>query len=880
MKKYPSVFTLTTLLASAGISRAQWFQTHYELKGGWNAIYLHGDATHATPEVLFPDSGGAAAVQEVWRWNAKSSQGQFSTSSLVPYSGTPEWVVWKRGLPAQSTLSLFTGQTAYLVKCAGTAADTYTVPITQRAMPPAANWVRSGANLLGFPSKLSGANYPLFSSYFASFPVATAANAKIFKYTGGDLGPANPLQIFSPATEPLDRNKAYWFEAEVVGNFSSPLDISLSKASGLDFGRTGSVITARVRNTTSANILLVLTPLASAPAPAGQDAISGPVPLTRRFFDTNTATWTEAPVTGSYTEVIPANGTVELGFGVDRAGMNGPSNALYANLLRLTDSGNLFEINLPVSARVSSVAGLWVGDVTITNISSKVQTTATARAVLTNGVVTGIELLGGGFGYSQIPVPDIAPPAGVAATATATLTPGKPATATAVLTSGAISGISITDKGTGYGAAPTVTIAPPGPGAGTTATATATIAGGSITGITITSAGSGYTTIPTVTLGAPGSIVTGLKLTGPGSGYPLIPAVTIDAPVAGSPATAQATVKNGVVTGISLTGGGYGYMSMPAVTVQPPAASPMQAVARANLTDGTVTTVTVIDPGAGYFSPPAITVAPPVSGTAAVAEAQVKDGRVTGILVTSPGTGYTAVPEITITAPPPRAGATATATVQNGKVTGFTVTNGGGGYLAAPAVTIPTPVPSGTATARNPALRTILHVDDMGDARLLSQVFLGILADGSQGVCTREAGLRATDKASALRLVAAHMPLDRVIDTGSGMVAPGQTLTRTVTIPFDDPTNPFVHGYHPDHNNKDARGNPLPAGVESYNITRTFSYQFTSSPPAGTSATGWGSTFIGGNYTEVIKGLHKEDLVITGTFVLRRASENGTLTVN
>ena len=221
-----------------------------------------------------------------------------------------------------------------------------------------------------------------------------------------------------------------------------------------------------------------------------------------------------------------------------------------------------------------------------------------------------------------------------------------------------------------------------------------------------------------------------------------------------------------------------------------------------------------------------------------------------------------------------------TAVVQNGKVTGFTITGGGSGYLAAPAITMPAPLAPGTTTARRPPLRVILHVDDGGTARLLSQVFIGELAGGSSGLCTTEAGLSVADKATASRLVAAHLPLDRVLGSGSGSVALGQTLVRTVTIPFNDDTNPFVHSYHPDHNNKDACGMPLGAGVESYGITRTLSFQFTTTPPAGVSAAGWGSTSIGGNYTEVIRGLHKKDLTVSGTFVLRRASEIGTLTVN
>ena len=68
------------------------------------------------------------------------------------------------------------------------------------------------------------------------------------------------------------------------------------------------------------------------------------------------------------------------------------------------------------------------------------------------------------------------------------------------------------------------------------------------------------------------------------------------------------------------------------------------------------------------------------------------------------------------------------------------------------------------------------------------------------------------------------------------------------------------------------------AGVESFGITRTISFLFTPTPPAGVSATGWGSSSLGGSYTEVIRGLHKQSLTVSGIFVLRRASEIGTLT--
>jgi hypothetical protein len=171
---------------------------------------------------------------------------------------------------------------------------------------------------------------------------------------------------------------------------------------------------------------------------------------------------------------------------------------------------------------------------------------------------------------------------------------------------------------------------------------------------------------------------------------------------------------------------------------------------------------------------------------------------------------------------------------------------------------------------------------------LLSQIFMGALtSDGNPfGLCTKEAGLKSDSKASARRMSVTHLPLDTVLGTGTGSVALGSSLVRTVSIPFTDPTNPFVHSYHPDHDNLDARPDgtrtTLGNGVESYSITRTCIFQFTTTPPAGASSVGWGSSVIGGNYSETLQGLHKDaaGIAVSGTFILRRVSEEAALTVN
>ena len=166
MKILPTLIAVAALVASA---HAQWQTTTYTLKGGWNAIHLHGDATHATPDQLFaayPD------ILEVWRWNPNPDQVQFIATPSEPVAGTPEWSVWRRGNPATSTLTLMTGQSGYLVKVTSSV-TTLNVPITYTPLPPRTVWVRNGANLLGFPTKQTGSTYPTFSSYFSSFAPAT-----------------------------------------------------------------------------------------------------------------------------------------------------------------------------------------------------------------------------------------------------------------------------------------------------------------------------------------------------------------------------------------------------------------------------------------------------------------------------------------------------------------------------------------------------------------------------------------------------------------------------------------------------------------------------------------------------------------------------------
>jgi hypothetical protein len=174
-------------------------------------------------------------------------------------------------------------------------------------------------------------------------------------------------------------------------------------------------------------------------------------------------------------------------------------------------------------------------------------------------------------------------------------------------------------------------------------------------------------------------------------------------------------------------------------------------------------------------------------------------------------------------------------------------------------------------------IRLILHRSDAGVVTLLQQVYLGAAGDiplaGGD-----EASLTAASTGKIARFSSASFPpgewaANPPIDLGlSGEV------NFAVPLRFDDLNNPFVHAYHPDHDNLDARfERKLTAGVESPEILRSITLNFQDSLP-GITDNGFGSTTLGGTYDETITGLRASSIHVSGAFVLRRVAPVDDLT--
>ena len=255
-----------------------------------------------------------------------------------------------------------------------------------------------------------------------------------------------------------------------------------------------------------------------------------------------------------------------------------------------------------------------------------------------------------------------------------------------------VGSVTITDGGSGYTSAPTITFTG-GDGSGAAATATAA---DQVASITMTNCGSGYaetfairgtpihaitftgggaTTAAAATAWALPQTVGGVQIPSGsrGTGYTSAPTVSFTAIIGGSGATGTAVLTGATVTSVTMTNAGCGYRSPPTVTFTGGGAT-VAAAGTARYGVGiTPNRIVITNPGSGYTSAPTVVFPTPLGGSSigvavtAVGTAVMTDA-VRKIEVTDGGSGYTSAPTVVFTGG--GSGVTAATAVAELKLTG------------------------------------------------------------------------------------------------------------------------------------------------------------------------------------------------------------------
>ncbi len=106
-------------------------------------------------------------------------------------------------------------------------------------------------------------------------------------------------------------------------------------------------------------------------------------------------------------------------------------------------------------------------------------------------------------------------------------------------------------------------------------------------------------------------------------------------------------------------------------------------------------------------------------------------------------------------------------------------------------------------------------------------------------------------------------------------------LNCAINLDPNMPTNPFLHKYHPDHNDLDELGNQITneAIMESFRVQRQIELAFSQDDPTCAGVAGcvnppeWGYTRVGGVYRETLSGLHRNQIKVAGIFILKRVTD-------
>lgn len=383
--KFFAVLTAVSVLIGAALpASAQWLTQTIVVSNGWTAAYLFVDPSS---ESIIPANPGVPLsvgnpIDKIWLWKAPPSTAQYITTPESPLSGGGPWVSWEL-TNSQNSLSALIPNAAYVIHSSST--NTYYWKVQGKPVPPRYTWDLTGLNLIGFPTPAS--NPPNFQSFLAPDPQISSV-VQIYEYLGGELSvqPPNPAPVVSLYYTPVNRGEAFWMSATNVNNtYFGPFQLNLPDPSGLNYGLTGGQLTFYLLNETASNLTVTMKFLPSETPPYGQTSIAGTPPLLVEGAE-NTANLTYAytPLAsgGSYSWTLTPSGQtgseVPITLGVNRFAMaNAQPGSLYAGILEFSDSLGLISEDIPVSATSANNAGLWIGKVSVTNVSYDLKTYAT-----------------------------------------------------------------------------------------------------------------------------------------------------------------------------------------------------------------------------------------------------------------------------------------------------------------------------------------------------------------------------------------------------------------------------------------------------------------------------------------------------------------------
>ncbi|GEM_PF-2540966 len=803
----------------------------FTLQAGWNAIYLEVEPVNTSPlvnrgtaaapiwvhekstmETVFADLAASGALESVWGWNVPTSRVDYIVD---PTEGLWDEPGWRRYVPESKTgpdgvsqgfltdlLSLH-ANTAYLVKLKNDLGSPVTLAVRGTPVVQRQRWIKGSYNLAGFP-------------------IAPGAAPTVATYTGGSpITEIRQLTANGSWTPPLAAGATLtagvgylvYYDDQAAGapaDYTAPLQFMDPVSSGLAFtrGAAGRRQSLRIENLTGldASVTLALT------APTGQGV----------------ALWVTDPVTANL-----AAGPVQIPLGphgakrIELTAAAAAQRGAGAALLAVTSAQLGTRWLLPVRAESGALAGLWVGEVTVNDVSEGRlgatdveggQLTLALRPQNNSGIRGAVELqerISGNMSSVGVTLTLALP--------TAEIIAPRVITGTGRYVRGYLF-VDANQNGERDGAE-----------AGLTGRNVVLIpvAGGSP--LTATTGTDGLYLFENLAAGDYAIAVT----QHPPTGYTAAFSVTV--PIHETDQAAFPPAPNAWPETLSLDPAGVtrvGYRQADGLTYE------LTNFPRYDVTGQRV------EPHLNF-------------GYVAAHNATLWTGLCNDRRELRRDLGMVANGVLTTTLSsaslnPPR-GPVDDALL--GPVEYAIYVTGPDGGVACGEIAVGAPTRFADGRGSDFTFRLILRVNEDNRAAILPYYAL----------------------ASGQRVSSANFSLSGPLTATNAFFGDTSALLDyLITIAPTDPLNPYKHKYHPDHDNLDVKFNAIDLDTvdpwlwESYEVKRRIKLELTGLPPyAGATPADairldWGGTVWGGLYREVIKGLHKNDITVKGYFVIRQ----------
>ncbi|HEX5219300.1 MAG TPA: hypothetical protein VFZ59_07005 [Verrucomicrobiae bacterium] len=346
---------LGLLLGVAFISAAsaQTVTQTFQLRAGWNSIWLEVEPTNSALSAVFEN----LPVASVWTYVAKDAPVQFIQQQTEAMFNQPGWLSWFPASQPESFLSsLYSAHAcrAYLVKLTNAA----TLNVTGVPVVRPATWVTDSFNLRGFP--VNPTQLPTFGTFFEN--VSAHSGQPVY-----ELQPTGVWQLVSPSTT-IKRGEAYWAFCQGASTFQGPTGIELEFGEQLNYGAVLTELVPRLLNNSSSARTVCWRDLSAGTNP----------PLSYQAFANNRLNWFNLP--SPYCLTVDASDLADVRLAIRRTAFGGTN---YNSILEVTDDvGTRYLLPLtaqkllPARASLaapagvgSPFAGLWVGSATVTNVN-------------------------------------------------------------------------------------------------------------------------------------------------------------------------------------------------------------------------------------------------------------------------------------------------------------------------------------------------------------------------------------------------------------------------------------------------------------------------------------------------------------------------------